>query len=116
MKAERPRLTKAERSPLMKREGSPWTGLWAVTLKELADHLSSARMRLLEGLILLTALGTVSAAIQTLRTTVGEDPFLFLRIFTTSQQAGDIDYSFVLFLSFLIPLAAIAKLKKRTNE
>src|SRR3972149_2263433 len=99
---------KAERPPLRRREGSPWTGLWAVTLKELGDHLTSARMRLLEGLILLTALGTVSAAIQTLRTTVGEDPFLFLRIFTTSQQAGDIDYSFVLFLSFLIPLAAIA--------
>lgn len=90
-----------------RREGSPWTGLWAVTLKELADHLTSIRMRVLEGLILLTALGTVTAAIQTLRTTVGEDPFLFLRIFTTAQQAGDLDYSFVLFLSFLIPLAAI---------
>lgn len=90
-----------------RRAGSPWTGLWAVTLKELADHLSSVRMRVLEGLILLTALGTVSAAIQTLRTTVGEDPFLFLRIFTTAQQAGELDYSFVLFLSFLIPLAAI---------
>ncbi len=32
-----------------KREGSPWTGLWAVTLKELADHLTSIRMRMLEG-------------------------------------------------------------------
>lgn len=90
-----------------RREGSPWTGLWAVTLKEFADHLSSVRMRVLEGLILLTALGTVSAAIQTLRTVVSEDPFLFLRVFTTSQQAGDLEYSFVLFLSFLIPLAAI---------
>ncbi len=91
----------------MRREGSPWTGLWAVTFKELADHLSSTRMRLLEGLILLTALGTVYAAIGTLRQTVGEDPFLFLRIFTTAQQAGDLEYSFVIFLSFLIPLAAI---------
>src|SRR5207244_3415937 len=31
----------------MRREGSPWTGLWAVVLKELADHLSSVRMQLL---------------------------------------------------------------------
>ncbi len=99
---------KAERFPfLRKREGSPWTGLWAVTLKELADHLTSFRMRVLEVLILLTALGTVSAAIQTLRTTIGEDPFLFLRMFTTTQNVGDIPVSFVLFLSFLIPLAAI---------
>lgn len=104
--AERAEVT-PPRAPAPKREGSPWTGLWAVTLKELADHLSSVRMRVLEGLILLTALGTVSAAIQTLRTTVSEDPFLFLRIFTTAQQAGDLDYSFVLFVSFLIPLAAI---------
>lgn len=96
-----------ERVALPNREGSPWTGLWAVTLKELADHLTSFRMRVLEGLILLTALGTVTAAIQTLRTTVSEDPFLFLRMFTIAQQAGDLDYSFVLFLSFLIPLAAI---------
>ena len=24
-----------------RREGSPWTGLWAVVMKEMADHLSS---------------------------------------------------------------------------
>ncbi len=89
----------------MKREGSPWTALWAVVLKELADHLASARMRLLEGLILLTALGTVYLAIQNLRQTVAEDPFLFLRIFSTAQDP--IPYSFVAFLTFLIPLAAI---------
>ncbi len=89
----------------MRREGSPWTGLWAVVLKEMADHLSSARMRLLEGLILLTALGTVYAATQTLRETVGEDPFLYLRVFTTSQDPLP---SFVAFMGFLIPLIAIA--------
>src|SRR5216684_273808 len=42
----------------VRREGSPWTGLWAVVMKELADHLSSVRMQLLEGLIFLTALGS----------------------------------------------------------
>lgn len=90
----------------MRREGSPWTGLWAVVLKEMADHLSSVRMRLLEGLIILTAVGTVYVAIANLRQTVGEDPFLYLRIFTTAQDP--LPYSFVAFLGFLIPLTAIA--------
>ncbi len=93
-----------------RREGSPWTGLWAVSFKELADHLASVRMRVLEGLILLTALGTVVAAIQTIRSVseaAQEDPFLFLRIFTLTQSIGELDYSFVLFLSFLVPLAGI---------
>ncbi|MGQ0569366.1 MAG: ABC transporter permease [Armatimonadota bacterium] len=89
----------------MRREGSPWTGLWAVVLKELADHLSSVRMRLLEGLILFTALATVYSATQTLRQTVGEDPFLYLKIFTTAQDPLP---SFVAFMGFLIPLTAIA--------
>lgn len=89
----------------MKREGSPWTGLWAVVFKELADHLSSVRMRLLEGLILLTAVGTVFAATQTLRQTIGEDPFLYLKVFTTAQDPLP---SFVAFMGFLIPLTGIA--------
>jgi ABC-2 type transport system permease protein len=93
----------------MKREGSPWTGLWAVVLKEMADHLSSVRMFVLELLIVLTALGTVYGATQTLRSTVGEDPFLYLKIFTTTFTVGQTDLpSFVEFLSFLIPLIAIA--------
>ena len=89
----------------MSREGSPWTGLWAVVTKELADHLTGARMRFLELLILLTAVATVYMAIQNLRTTVGEDPFLFLRLFTTAQEPLP---AFVAFLSFLTPLIAIA--------
>ena len=107
MKAERARFVRAERAPATKRAGSPWTGLWAVTLKELADHLSSPRMFVLEVLILLTALGTVLAAISTLREVVAEDPFLFLRIFTVTRSGGA-EYSFVFFISFLIPLVAIA--------
>ncbi|RLC71460.1 MAG: ABC transporter permease, partial [Chloroflexi bacterium] len=43
------------------REGSPWTGLWVVVAKEMADHLTSVRMRILEVLIVLTAAGTVYA-------------------------------------------------------
>ena len=48
----------------MRREGSPWQGLGAVTLKELADHLSSARMRVLEWLVILTAFAALYGAIQ----------------------------------------------------
>lgn len=87
------------------REGSPWTGLGAVVLKEMADHLTSARMRILEALIVLTAVGTVYAAIQNLRTTVAQDPFLFLRLFTTAYEPLP---AFVGFLGFLVPLLAIA--------
>lgn len=87
------------------REGSPWTGLWAVMAKEMADHLTSARMRILEILILLTAFGTVYFALENLRTTVGQDRFLFLRLFTTTRDPLP---AFVGFLGFLVPLIAIA--------
>jgi ABC-2 type transport system permease protein len=85
------------------REGSPWTGLWAVVGKEMADHLTSARMRILEVLIVLTAAGTVYAAIQNLGG--GDDEFLLLKLFTTAQEPIP---AFVGFLGFLIPLIAIA--------
>lgn len=87
------------------REGSPWTGLWAVTTKEMADHLTSARMLILELLILLTAAGTVYAATQSLRESVGQDPFVFLKLFTTARDPLP---AFVGFLGFLVPLTAIA--------
>ncbi len=87
------------------REGSPWTGLWAVVTKEMADYLTSTRMRILEVLIILTAAGTVYAAMQNLRDTVGEDPFLLLKLFTTGRDPMP---AFVGFLGFLVPLIAIA--------
>ena len=87
------------------REGSPWTGLWAVVAKEMADHLTSARMRMLEILILVTAFGTVYMAVQTLRETVSEDPFVYLKLFTTARDPVP---AFVGFLGFLVPLIAIA--------
>jgi ABC-2 type transport system permease protein len=89
----------------MRREGSPWSGLLAVVSKEAADHLTSARMRFLEILVGLAAIGAVYAATQTIRETVGRDPFLFLTLFTTAKEPLP---SFVSFLGFLVPLAAIA--------
>jgi len=71
----------------------------------MADHLTSVRMRILEILILLTAGGTVYAALQTLRTTTASDQFLFLKLFTTGKEPLP---AFVGFLAFLVPLIAIA--------
>jgi ABC-2 type transport system permease protein len=88
----------------MRREGSPWQGLGVVMLKELSDHLASARMRVLEWLVVLTALAAVYAAITQVRAVTAQDPFLFLRLFTTAREPLP---SFVSFLGFLVPLMAI---------
>ncbi len=88
-----------------KREGSPWTGLLAVVSKEMADHLTSARMRILEVLIVLTATGTVYTAMQSIKGNTTQDRFLFLRLFTTARDPLP---AFAQFLGFLVPLIAIA--------
>jgi len=69
------------------REGSAFSGLGVVVLKELSDHLTSVRMRVLEWLIVLVALArALWRAIQQIKETTAEDPFLFLRLFTTSRE------------------------------
>jgi ABC-2 type transport system permease protein len=88
----------------MQREGSAFQGLGVVMLKELSDHLTSVRMRVLEWLVVLVALAALYGAIQQIKDTTAEDPFLFLRLFTTSRDPLP---SFVSFLSFLVPLMAI---------
>jgi ABC-2 type transport system permease protein len=88
----------------MPREGSPWHGVGVVFLKELSDHLTSVRMRVLEWLVVLVGVAAVYAAIQQIKDVSAEDPFLFLRLFTTAREPLP---SFVSFLSFLVPLMAI---------
>jgi ABC-2 type transport system permease protein len=88
----------------MRREGSAFQGLGVVVLKELSDHLAGARMRVLELLVVLIALAAVFAAITQVRDVTAQDPFLFLRLFTTAREPLP---SFVAFLSFLVPLMAI---------
>ena len=90
----------------MRREGSALAGAGTVMMKELGDNLSSTRMRLLELLVFLTGAGAVFATIGEVRDVVGEDPFVFLRIFTTSK--GETLPSFAAFLGFLIPIVSIA--------
>ncbi len=89
----------------MRRSGSPWTGVGIVLAKEAADYLSGARLWLLEALVFLTALAAAYAAILAIRVTIGESPFLFLRLFTMAQEPLP---SFISLLGFLVPLVAIA--------
>ncbi len=87
------------------REGSPWAGLGSVVFKEMADHLSSTRLFILEVLIVLAALGTIYVATQDLQKTVSQDEFLYLRLFTNARQPLP---AFVALLTFFIPLVSIS--------
>ena len=89
----------------MRREGSPWHGMGVVFLKELSDHLTSMRMRVLEWLVVLTGIAAIYSAISQIREVTAEDPFLFLRLFT--RAGNQLPLSFVSLLSFLVPLVAI---------
>ena len=100
-----PQQTKETNSTL-EREGSPWTGLGAVLAKEMADQLTGARMRILEILILVIAGGTIFSALQTIQSNTSQSTqFLYLKLFTSSQDPLP---AFVGFLGFLVPLIAIA--------
>jgi ABC-2 type transport system permease protein len=89
----------------MRREGSAFSGVGAVMMKELADNLSSTRMRLLEILIFVTGASAVYSTIGEVKQEIGQDPFVFLLIFTSAHDPLP---SFVGFLGFLIPIVAIA--------
>src|ERR1700704_858614 len=90
----------------MRREGSAFQGLGVVILKELSDHLSSWRMRVLEWLVVIAAVAVLVppfGAIAQIRENIAQDPFLFLKLFT--RAGGALPLAAV--LSFLVPLVAI---------
>lgn len=89
---------------MKRKEGYIWRGMGTVFTKELTDHLLSARMRVLEWLVVFTAAATLYATLSTIRNTTAEDPFIFLRLFTQSSEPLP---SFSTLLSFLVPLIAI---------
>ena len=72
---------------MRQRKGSPWAGVGVVATKEMADHFSSARMRTLEWLIVLTAGASLYGVFRHIRAAASEDPFVFLHLFTASQGA-----------------------------
>jgi ABC-2 type transport system permease protein len=90
----------------MRREGSPWRGLNVVFFRELFDNLTSARMVVMELLVVVFGGVVVYFAAEQVRNTTAEDPFLFLRLF--APQGGQSLLSFVLVLSILVPLISIA--------
>jgi ABC-2 type transport system permease protein len=93
------------RSRQQPREGSPWRGLWVVVAKDMADHLTSIRMLILELLIVITGGTTVYAVLQSLReSSSARSSFAFLKLFTTAQDPLP---AFVGFLGVLVPLVAI---------
>src|SRR5262249_28107719 len=88
----------------MQREGSALHGLGVVFIKEMSDHLTSVRMRILEWLIVLVGIVTVYFTIQEIKDTTAEDPFLFLKLFSATRETR---LSFAVFMTFLVPLVAI---------
>jgi ABC-2 type transport system permease protein len=90
----------------MRREGSALNGLGVVVLKELSDHLTSVLMRVCEVLVVLIALAALYFAIQQVRDTTAEDPFLFLRLFTRAREGIPITFIFLLSY-FFVPILAI---------
>src|SRR5258708_9511985 len=87
----------------MRREGSPWQGLGTVLLKELAEQLDSGRMLLVALVMVLAAAVPFYSAVEQLRTTTSEDPFLLLKLFNPGGQT----LSVVAILGFVIPVMAI---------
>jgi ABC-2 type transport system permease protein len=88
----------------MRREGSPWQGLGTVFVKELADHVTSVRMRVLEVLIVIIAVLALVGALGQIRETTAEDQFVLLKLFTVTKWPP---LSLLVVLGFLIPLPAI---------
>lgn len=89
----------------MQREGSPFTGVGPVFMKELSDHLTSVRMLVLTLFVIVFGAFPVASSLQTLRTVVGADAYLYLRIFTIEPE--QVPISFITALNFIIPLMAI---------
>jgi ABC-2 type transport system permease protein len=88
-----------------RREGSPFTGLAPVFMKEFADHLASARMMVLMLFVIIFGAFPVASSLQELRTVTESDAYLYLRVFTSAPDSFPIP--FVYALNFIIPIVAI---------
>jgi ABC-2 type transport system permease protein len=87
------------------RGGSPWTGMGTVVAKEAADHLSGARMVVIEALVFLIALVVAWFSTTTIRENIGESPFLFLRLLTIAPDP--IPFSCLFIIGLVTPVIAI---------
>jgi len=89
-----------------RRLGSPWTGLGVVVAKETADHLGGARMVVIEGLMFLIALVLAWFSATTIRTTISQSPFLYLRLLTVTPD--NVPLSVTSMIGLVTPVIAIA--------
>src|SRR5438046_5457184 len=90
----------------MRRSGSPFTGTGVVLAKEAADQLSGVRMVVIEALVFLVALVLAWFSTTTIRESIGQSPFLFLRLLTISPDP--IPFSFIGMVGLVTPIIAIA--------
>lgn len=85
---------------------------WVLVQKETRDHIKSFRFNILMVIILLTCLGSLYAALTSIRSVANsidasQELFLYLRIFSISGENGALP-SFITFISLLGPLLGIA--------
>jgi ABC-2 type transport system permease protein len=90
----------------MRRSGSPFTGAGIVLAKEAADQLSGVRMVVIEALVFLIALVLAWFSTTTIRESIGQSPFLFLRLLTMAPDP--IPFSFIDTVGLVAPVIAIA--------
>jgi ABC-2 type transport system permease protein len=88
------------------RRGSPWTGLGTVIAKETADHLSSSRVVVIEAILFAGALLVVFYSATTIRESIGQSPFLYLRLLTLASDVIPVSFTFI--VGLVIPIIAIA--------
>lgn len=84
-------------------------GWRTVARKEIADHLNSARLLVVAGLLTITGVAAVYAAggrIRDVASAATEDPALFLKLFTVSIE--NTPFAFVNFVALIGPLLGIA--------
>ena len=92
----------------MRRSGSPFTGAGIVLAKEAADQLSGVRMVVIEALVFLIALVLAWFSTTAIRESIGQSPFLFLRLLTMAPEP--IPFSFIDTVGLVAPVIAIALL------
>ena len=90
----------------MRRSGSPFTGAGIVLAKEAADQLSGTRMVVIEALVFLIALVLAWFSTTAIRESIGQSPFLFLRLLTMAPDA--VPFSFIDTVGLVTPIIAIA--------
>lgn len=82
---------------------------WVIVSKEVTDHVKSWRFIILIAIISLTCIGSIYSAISSLKVaakpTDPEEAFLFLRLFTHSDNSMPPFFSFIAFLGPLLGIS-----------